>query len=190
MSDEYLAAANIDQEPVLASRSDSINESNQGGSLGRDGSPQLRANQPLYNGRPPKWLYQRERWGHREMAFLAAMGYGVAEIAERTQHKESTVSNILRQPWIVELIAQEQALEARKGIRAVLNEDKAIECCEKLSTLMETANSQEVQRKAANDLLNRIYGMPNQSVTHTQKKDLNNLTDEELAKIVANGREN
>jgi hypothetical protein len=121
---------------------------------------------------------------------LKAEGYNNLEIAERTGYTAVSVSNILRQPWIVELIAEEQKKQGRTALEAVLNEEQAVECFQTLIDLRKTAESQEVQRKAANDLLNRMYGMPNQSITHTQKLNLDNLTDEELAKIVVKGRSN
>lgn len=149
-----------------------------------------RADGSLFNARAPRYINQRETWQHRVIAFLKAEGYTNKEIADRTGYSALVIGNIIRQPCIVELIRQELSKAGRSALSNVLSEEEAIKSIEKLIELRNGAESQEVQRKAANDHLNRIYGCPNQSITHTQQTDLDKLTDAELLKIAMRGKNN
>jgi hypothetical protein len=153
---------------------------------------QSRLNSPLVNQRPVRTEYKlkREKWEHRCIALLKAQGFSNKEISEQTGYTPVSVSNILRQPWIRDLIMQEIKLAGRDAVQELLHASTY----DSVTTLIEIRdnpdNSARDRMGASVNLLNRTYGMPNQPITHNEGVKLENLSDEELAKIVNKGRSN
>lgn len=145
-----------------------------------------------YHGqKAPYHTLKREQPQHREIALLKAQGLTNKEIADCTGYSPVTIAYVTKQPWAVDLIIQEQRSAGRNGVQRALQQI-ALPAVEKLIELMEDTTIQsktpDTTRKAANDLLNRIYGMPSQSIIHSEKVELDKMTDQELADFVAKGR--
>ncbi len=149
--------------------------------MGPDGGSRL--DSQCHGQRDPHYTIKREKFEHRVIAMLKVAGNTNKEIAEQTGFSPVAISNILRQPWIQDLMRQEQARSCRTVVQEVL-EAAALPSVEKLIEVRDKAPSMDVQRKAANDLLDRIYGRPNQPISHTQAVDPSSLTDEEIQAFI------
>lgn len=150
-----------------------------------------RLDNPCHGQREPYYNNKREQPQHRHIGLLKAQGLTNKEIAEETGYTPVAVSNILRQPWIQDLIYQEMRRAGRDAVRETL-EVQALPSIQKLIELRDDvevyAKNPDIARKAANDLLDRVYGKPNQPITRTEKVELDSLTDQQLAEIVKNGK--
>jgi DNA-binding MarR family transcriptional regulator len=143
----------------------------------------------LFNARQPVYELQAERPEHRIICFLSAQGYSITEIAQKTGWTKVMVGYIVKQPWAKALILKEIHEKGGNAVALVLQRE-ALPSIEKLIELRDSDESQkETQRKAANDLLDRIYGKAAQLIVH-QQADLDELSDEELAKLATQGRRN
>lgn len=136
----------------------------------------------LFNQRSPAYFLQAERPEHRIIIYLKAEGYSNLEIADKVGWTPAGVANIVKQPWaakrIVEIIQQ-------KGGDAVqqLLQGSAVDMVQRLITEANEAQCSRDRITAADKVLDRIYGKPNQSIVHHKGTDLNRLSDEELAKL-------
>ena len=177
----------LGKEPVptdeLLSQWSSGNEQNSGAETPIGGE------RPLFNNREEYVGLKREKPEHRIIAFLKAGGHNNVEIAEITGYTSVMVSNILRQPWTREIILDEIRKAGRDKVHEVL-EAACPEAVLKLEEVMRTAPSADVQRKAANDILDRVYGKASQPISVNTAANLDALTDAELAKIIASERKN
>lgn len=136
----------------------------------------------FHNARDPQYTLFREKPEHRVVCYLKAQGLNHKEIAERTGYTTVAIAYICAQKWAQELIAEELTQAGRSRVEYILSE-QAVPSLEKLITLRDDPEvNKEVQRKAANDLLDRIFGKPNQPITH-KTIDPNELSNEELARI-------
>ena len=147
------------------------------------------ADRPLYNARPPVYRLAAERPEHRAICFLAAQGLSITEIAQKTGWTTVMIGYVIKQEWAKELILEEIHKAGGDAVALTLQAE-ALPSIQKLIELRDSAESQrETQRKAANDLLDRIYGKAIQPICHSEAK-LDELSDEELAAIVAKGKRN
>jgi hypothetical protein len=143
---------------------------------------------PLVNRRKPYHGYangavRQERPAHRLFLELAARGYTVKEIAERTGYTPVCINNILRQKHTQQVLVNE--------IRQVADEDEEVvefirqevlESVKTIKRIRDDSNAPKAVRlAAANDLLNRRYGKPNQPVNRGTDIDLNTLSIAEVA---------
>jgi hypothetical protein len=138
---------------------------------------------------PPYYRNKKERPHQRAIAFMAASGMSHKEISDQLGFSPAAIAAICRQPWARQLIVEEIRKAGRDTVREVL-QSAALDSVFKLIEIRDKEECQpETQRKAACDLLDRVYGKPNQPITHTSKVELDKLTDEELATIIAdNGK--
>jgi len=144
---------------------------------------------PLFNARDPQYVLQSERPVHRAIIFLAAQGLSYIEVAQQLGITPSCVQYVVKQDWAQEEILKQIHENGGNAVAQVLSQ-QALPSVMKLIELRDNEKvAAEVQRKSANDLLDRIFGKPNQPVTHSQA-DLNELSDEELAKIAAPAQRN
>lgn len=129
----------------------------------------------------PAYLLQKERPVHRLMATLIARGCTDTEIAAALGVTRHTVMAARKQPWMKELIlnlVHSAGDDAMKRLH-----DAATRAAEILiDSLEDESMNHETKRKTCNDILDRRFGKPNQPVTH--KRDLNALTDAELAAML------
>ena len=144
---------------------------------------------PMFNGREPQYVLQSERAVHRAIIFLAAQGLSYVEIAEQLGITNTTVGYVVKQPWAEKEILETIHKNGGDAVATVLSQ-QALPSVMKLIELRDSEKvAAEVQRKSANDLLDRIFGRPNQPVTHRQE-DLDAMTDAELQQIVQKNRKN
>lgn len=150
---------------------------------------QDRQERPLYNDPSPAVVLQKEQASHRLIAFLKAQGLSNVEIGQRVGKSPVAVGYICKQPCTAAIIVEEIALAGRSEVEVVL-QGAALDSVNKLIEIRDDADaSKDVQRKAANDLLDRVFGKPNQPMTHANV-DLDTLSDAELAKIAKSGKHN
>lgn len=141
----------------------------------------------LHNGRDPHYNIKHERLEHRVIIYLKAEGLSNKEVAEVSGFTPVAVSNILRQPWAKRRVLEIIQSKGSDAVETVLK-SSALDSIYKLIELRDSPLTQpETQRKSANDLLDRLFGKPNQPVQHSGNLDLTKLSDEELARIIASG---
>ncbi|HEY5960950.1 MAG TPA: hypothetical protein VIV60_30550 [Polyangiaceae bacterium] len=134
----------------------------------------------------PHWRTVREKPIHRAVIFLKAQGLSNREISTRLGIHWVTVCNIVRQPWAAKQIVEEIAKAGRGEVETLL-EGAVADSIVKLINLRDDDDApKDVQRKSANDLLDRFYGKPNQKII-TASVDPNDLSDAELAEIARKG---
>lgn len=149
-------------------------------------TPHPKEEVPLDNRKLPFYENKHERPAHRLMVELAAKGYDVNEIAERTGYTTVCVNNILRQPRLQkpllksireQVSADEEVVEIIR--RNVVNAAKLYE-----SVMNDPAKDVKERMEAAERFMNRRYGKPNQPINRGTDVDLNALSDSELAKML------
>lgn len=140
--------------------------------------------QPLFNPSNPAYTLKRERPEHRIIVMLKAQGYTNVEIARQIGWTTPGIANIVKQSWARELILKEITKAGRNQVEAVL-QGEALNSVLKLIDIRDDEEvAAEVQRKAANDLLDRMYGKPNTPVTHIDG-NVKTLSDAQLSKIAS-----
>jgi DNA-binding CsgD family transcriptional regulator len=141
---------------------------------------------PLAGAKAPFHLNQKERPRHRVMLELAAKGYDNKEIAANLGVSAVNVNNALRQPHSQQTLANlcRDRVSADEQVVQVIRE-KVVKAVETLAEIMEDEDSRNSDRIAAAEaLLNRRYGKPNQPINSGSTVDLNHLSDEALAKML------
>ncbi len=141
---------------------------------------------PLANAKPPYYQNQRERYTHRIMLEKAAQGYNIKEIAEQTGYTTVAVNNILRQPH-----AQQTLVDEIRRIHGVDEEvveiikRNVVKSAKLYETILNDPNADRKDRmEAAERFFNRRYGKPTQPMSQGTCIDLNDLSDDELAKML------
>lgn len=132
--------------------------------------------------------YKTEKIEHRVIAFLKSQGFSNREIAERTGYSPVSVGHIVRLPWVRDLVLDEIKKAGRSAVEEVLSSS----VLDSVHTLIDIRDSDKSANKdriaAAKYLIDRVYGCPNQPITHKEEKpDLSKLSDEELAQIATKG---
>ena len=139
----------------------------------------------LQNRKKPYYENKQERPNHRIMIELAAKGYDVKEIAEMTGYTTVCVNNILRQPNLQKCLVNEirQQVSADEEVVEIIRKNvvKSIQLYE--SVLNDPKAEMKLKMEAAERLLNRRYGKPNQPINRGSDVDLNELPDSELLKM-------
>lgn len=141
---------------------------------------------PLHNRKRGGVVLQQEQLHHRIFALLKAQGHDCREIAELTGYTATTVQYTLAQPWMEALILKEVMRIGRTKIAAVLDAE-VLPSVKKLIDVRDSEKaSPDVQRKAANDLLDRVFGKPNQPISRTEDtaKDARLMSDAEIAEEI------
>ena len=128
---------------------------------------------------PSRWL-KYEKPYHRMMAMLSAEGHSLREIAQMTGFTTVSISNVLRQPWMQKIILEHIATQSDQVMLSVRAE--CLKSVDVIKELRDTAESEPVRLKAAQDFLDRTYGKPNQPMSVSQV-DASQLSDDELAKL-------
>lgn len=141
---------------------------------------------PLHNPADPRHTLKREKLEHRVIIYLKSQGMTYGEIAQRTGYCKATVANVCKQPWARSIILAEITKAGRDQVETVL-QGEALESVLKLIDIRDSEKAPvETQRKAANDILDRVYGKPNQPVQHSDV-DAKTLTDKQLMEIARRG---
>ena len=144
---------------------------------------------PLFNGRAPAYTLQSERPEHRAVIMLKAAAMTNREIAGTLGKTEAYVAYIVKQQWAQEQILREIENAGREPVIQLLR-TSAYDAANRLVAIAESAENDETRRKANNDILDRVFGKPNQKLEVTEKTDPSTLTDAELLKIANGARRN
>ena len=139
----------------------------------------------LQNRKKPYYENKQERPNHRMMIELAAKGYDVKEIAKMTGYTPVCVNNILRQPNLQKALVSDirKQVSADEEVVEVIRQNvvKAVKLYE--SVLDDPKADIKAKMEAAERMLNRRYGKPNQPINRGSDVDLNELPDSELLKM-------
>jgi len=141
----------------------------------------------LVNAKAPAWVLGKERFEHRIIIYLKAEGFSNKEIAEKVGFSSLAVSNLLRQPWAQEAVLRIIQENGGDAVQTLLN-GAALDAVQRLITEMDnesTATSRD-RVTAADKLLDRLYGKPNQPIEHRQS-NLTEMSDEELEALARKG---
>lgn len=142
----------------------------------------------LFNGRQPHYPIMHERMEHRVICFLKAQGFSNVEIAEQTGFSAVAVSNIIRQPWAQKRILDIIHDSGQNAVQQLLASE-AYESVQRLVIERDNPNARPSERIAAADkLLDRALGKPSQPLDHTIQSKIDDLSDDELERIVQAGR--
>jgi len=155
--------------------------------VGRPKMSELIGDAPaLANRKAPFYHVQQEKPHHRVFLELSAKGYTVKEIAEMTGFTAVCVNNILRQPHTQQFLVNEirDIYSVDEEVVTVIK-NNAVAAVETLATIVKDEKAKGSDRiAAANALLDRRYGKPNQPINRGTDVDLNKLSDEELAAML------
>lgn len=135
----------------------------------------------LKGDKDPDRIYEIEKPVHRTMAEMAAAGFQIKEIASATGYSEKGVQIALRQPHARERIIARARESAQADIKRIL-EEEAIPSIKVLVSLRDNVPGEvpaAVRKSAADALLDRFLGKPNQPIT-VAEKPAESMTDEEL----------
>ena len=141
---------------------------------------------PLKNRKDPYYEVKHERTHHRVFLELAAKGYTVKEIAEQTGFSPVCVNNVLRQQHSQQLLVNEirDIHSVDEQVVTVIKEN-AVFAVQTLANIVKNEDAKGSDRiAAANALLDRRYGKPNQPINRGTDVDLIKLTDAELAAML------
>ena len=144
----------------------------------------------LWNRKDPQYVRQQELPWHRLALELAAKGFTAQEIGERVGKTAVCVQDILRQPHYqqdqVDLIKRESDKDYE--VVEVIKEN-VVEAVLTLADIIKDTSAKKSDRiAAAQALLDRRYGKPNQPMNRGTDVDLNNLSDKELAAMLPTQR--
>lgn len=144
----------------------------------------FRGEDSLYGDRVPSHEIRREQPQHRQMILMKAAGFSNKEIAEKLGYAQTTISQILRQPWARMRLLEEMKAAGRDTLQGLL----ASTAEDSVWTLIEIRDKADAKNSdrivASNSLLDRYLGKPNQPISHTGLADPSKMTDEELAKVI------
>ncbi len=137
----------------------------------------------LANRKKPYYTTQKEGHVHRVMLTYAAKGYSVKEIAGMTGYTPVAVNNILRQEHSQQTLVDEiRHLNGEDEEVVLFIKQKVVAAVKTLAGVMEDDKSKGADRiAAANAILNRRYGMPNQPINRGTDVDLNVMSIAEVA---------
>jgi hypothetical protein len=151
-----------------------------------DVDPLLR---PFFNVGDPACVLQREKPLHRAIVVLKAQCLSNVQIAERLGITPPTVAYVCKQKWALDMLRESIGQAGQDELEILLNGATA-DSVRKLIELRDDQDApKEVQRKSANDILDRVFGRPTQPISHSQV-DPNELSDAELAEIARKGKTN
>lgn len=142
------------------------------------------AMRPLWNGTEPTIELKRESPRHRRICVLKAAGLNNKEIAELVGVTAATVGYTVTQPHGVQVILEEMGRQGNVALKVI--QQATQEAAETLIEVMRVSQNLETKRKAANDILDRQFGKPNQPVS-LDTKPADQMTDEELARLAQSG---
>jgi hypothetical protein len=137
---------------------------------------------PLYNGRQPHYPIMHERLEHRVICHDKALGLSNKEIAERRGMSAVAISNILRQPWAQRMVLEIVHENGGDAVKQLLKSE-ALNSLDRLIVERDNPEARPSERiVAADKILDRLYGKPNQPIEH-RATNLDTMSDEELERI-------
>jgi predicted transcriptional regulator len=143
---------------------------------------------PLNNTRQPAYTVQHEKPEHRLICWMKAAGQTNKEIADHLGLSTVMVGYVVNQPWAKDMMVQELRKQGQDEVQVLLRGEAAA-AVQRLINISKTAPNEETKRKANNDILDRVYGKPNQPISQT-RIDPSSLPDSELVKLVEGAKKN
>lgn len=143
---------------------------------------------PLNNTRQPAYTVQHEKPEHRLICWMKAAGQTNKEIADHLGLSTVMVGYVVNQPWAKDMMVQELRKQGQDEVQVLLRGEAAA-AVQRLINISKTAPNEETKRKANNDILDRVYGKPNQPISQT-RIDPSSLPDSELVKLVEGAKRN
>ena len=137
----------------------------------------------LVNRKLPFYENKQERPAHRLMLELAAKGYDVKEIAQRTGYTTVCVNNILRQPALQSTLVKDIRKTVTEDEQVVkIIRDNVVKAVNALASIIDGGDGVRASDRiaAAEALLCRRYGKPNQPINREKGVDLDSLAIAEL----------
>jgi hypothetical protein len=122
----------------------------------------------LFNPKAPLVTVKHEKAWHRMAIMLKVMGFSNIEIAAKLEVTPVMVSQVLRQQWARETMVKEINAPARMQIAKIL-ESTALDSVFTLIEQRDRPDAKPSERiSAANALLDRYLGKPQQTVEHRE----------------------
>lgn len=136
------------------------------------------------------YTLQKEEPQHRWICYLAAQGNTTTEIAEITGFTTAMVAYVKKQPWAQQRIAEIQQAAGSKVVRETF-QGKAAEIAQVLVDIAldkkaSIVHDSQVRARAANSILDRLYGKAPETVRNADV-DVNEFSVAELQAIVRSG---
>lgn len=141
----------------------------------------------LYGYNPPNFAIAEEKPEHRMVVILKLQGRSLRDIAQITGISYNWVAQIVRQPWAAKYMTEEIQRMGRDSLHELLA-TSALDSVHTLIDMRDNPKAKPAERiTAANSILNRFLGNPTQPIAHSGKVDMDNMNDQELAKIALAG---
>lgn len=133
-------------------------------------------------------VYKEEKPWHRTVANMRLTGMSIREIAVRCGFTSVTISRVLRLPWVLDYMKQSSRNSGVDEVHELLK----LQAVDSINTLIEVRDDPEALNRdritAAINFIDRVYGKPNQPLTHYDgDKPHPGMSDEELERIAAKG---
>lgn len=139
----------------------------------------------LFNDHDAHRTFMYEQPWHRLAVQYACKGLKYIDIAVMVGHTSTAVSEVLRQPWARQMIIEKTKTVLQDEIKALL-EREMLPSLQKLAEVRDSEKSKASEViSASNSLLNRGMGMPTQLITTNESVNLDNLSTEDLERLVA-----
>jgi len=134
----------------------------------------------------PAYLNKKELPQHRVIAYLKAVGMKNIEVARKLGYSQASINYLVRQPFMELLILDEIKKTHDPALQLMMNEsfDAAVRTIE----LSKNAENEQVRLKANESILDRKWGKPNQPMSMRAAKDLSQLPDSELERLILEGQ--
>lgn len=143
-------------------------------------------NIPFYKGLHGEntcYVVQREKPFHRTIAYMFAEGKKAIEICEITGYSPFAISNLQKQPWFERTVLEMVEAHGGNRVQSFLDQ-KVMPALETLADVMEDEETSSRDKiSAANSILDRKFGKPNQGITLEHRVDPKDMSDDELARI-------
>ena len=133
----------------------------------------------MFNARQPAYELKAERPEHRAIIMLKAAAMTNVEIAQTLGISPVTVAYVVKQPWAQKQILCEIESAGREPVIQLL-QTAAYDAAKRLVDIATSAENLETKRKANNDILDRVFGKPNQPVTTTSIGDPTKLSEDAI----------
>ena len=124
---------------------------------------------------------------HRGMVYMRARGATVTEIARLYEYSIPAVSNILRQPWAQERMAQEVTDAGRDQLSHLIETAAKDSLLKLISVRDDPETPKNVVSNNCQYLVDRFLGKPKQSIRQEMVGDPSKMTDQQLAEIAGTG---
>jgi len=140
------------------------------------------ANRDYIKDEPNLAILSEQPW-HRLALYMKVKGASNRAIAKYTDKSEAWISQLMRQPWARERMAEIANEEGIDNVQAVLK-GALIDSVYKLIELRDDEDvPAAVKRGCCTDLIQQYLGKPRQQVEHSVGDGMEHLSDEELRAI-------